>query len=61
MAVPYGVLWPCLPRASGVVGRTVATPRLVAVMWEWLGVVVVLAGSLESAAFLAGFLESATL
>ena len=33
MAVPYGVLWPCLPRASGVVGRTVATPRLVTVMW----------------------------
>ena len=35
-AVPYGLLWPCLPRASGVVGRTVATPRHVAVMWEWL-------------------------
>ena len=33
MAVPYGVLWPCLPRASGVVGHTVATPRLVTVMW----------------------------
>ena len=33
MAVPYGVLWPCLPRALGVVGRTVATPRLVTVMW----------------------------
>ena len=33
MAVLYGVLWPCLPRASGVVGRTVATPRLVTVMW----------------------------
>ena len=33
MADPYGVLWPCLPRASGVVGRTVATPRLVTVMW----------------------------
>ena len=32
-AVPYGLLWPCLPRASGVVGRTVATPRLVTVMW----------------------------
>ena len=30
--VPYGVLWSCLPRASGVVGRTVATPRLVTVM-----------------------------
>ena len=37
MAVPYGVLWPCLPRASGVVGRTVATPRLVAVMWRSFG------------------------
>ena len=33
MADPYGVLWPCLPRDSGVVGRTVATPRLVTVMW----------------------------
>ena len=33
MAGPYGVLWPCLPRASGVVGRTVATPRLVTIMW----------------------------
>ena len=61
MVVPYGVLWPCLPRASGVVGRTVATPRLVTVMWEWLGVVVVSTGFLESASFLAGFLESTTL
>ena len=37
MAAPYGVLWPCLPRASGVVGRTVATPRLVTVMWRSFG------------------------
>ena len=44
----------------GVVGRTVATPRLVAVMWEQLGVVVVSAGSLESASFLDGFIDSAT-
>ena len=59
MAVPYGVLWPCLPRASGVVGRTVASlvlSQLCGVAW----VVVVLAVFLESAFFTAGFLESAT-
>ena len=33
MADPYGVLWPCPPRDSWVVGRAVATPRLVTIMW----------------------------
>ena len=59
MAVPYDVLWPCLPRASGVVGRTVATPVLSPLCGVAL-VVAVLAGFLESALFKAGFLESAT-
>ena len=59
-SVPYGLLQPRPPRASGVVGCTVASPRHVAVMWEWFGVVVVLAGSLESTSFVAVFLESAT-
>ena len=31
-SLPYDLLQPCPPRASGVVGRTVAIPRQVAVM-----------------------------
>ena len=59
MAVPYGVLWPCLPRASGVVGRMVATPRLVTVYVDVVLVVAVLAGFLESALSMAGSGEAA--
>ena len=33
VAAPYGALWPRLLRDSGVAGFTVATPRLIAVMW----------------------------
>ena len=33
MAGPYGALWPCLFRDSGVVGCTAATPHPIAVTW----------------------------
>ena len=33
MAGPYGTLWPCGLRDAGVAGFTVATPRLITVMW----------------------------
>ena len=33
MAGPYGALWPCRFRDSGLVGCTAATPRLITVMW----------------------------
>ena len=33
MAGPYGALWPCLFRDSGVVGCTVATLHPIAIMW----------------------------
>lgn len=63
MAAPYGVLWPCVLRYLGVAGFTVATPRLITVMWvqilrerSWpfargrlLGVSLLVDGFLESA------------
>ena len=59
MAGPYGALWPCLFRDSGVVGCTAATPHPIAVMWVQSLVGAVLAGFGEPAFFMAGFWESA--
>ena len=59
MADPYGALWPCMFRDSGVVGCTAAMPRLIAVMWVQSLVGAVLVGFWEPAFFTAGFWESA--
>ena len=61
MADPYGALWPCLFRDSGVVGCTAATPRLITVMWMqplWVQSWWVQSWS---AFFMAGFWESVVL
>ena len=59
MAGPYGALWPCLFRDSGVVGCTAAAPHPIAVGTVLVGAV--LAGFWESAFFMAGFWESVVL
>ena len=70
MADPYGALWPCVLRDSGVADFTVATPGLLTVMWvlSWRVQSWPLAGSRSSCGRLpgvgllvAGFLESALL
>ena len=68
MANPYGALWPCVLRDSGVADFTIATPGLVTVMWvlSWRVQSWPLAESRSSCGRLlgvgllvAGFLESA--